>query len=79
MNTIQELWDSFNMLVVPTDASNVQRQEMRRSFYAGVEAMCRIQFSITAPEVSEDEAVKILSAVNDELNSFAQKVQQGKA
>ena len=76
MNTIKEQWDSFRMLVVPADASEVQLQETRRAFYAGAEAMMRIQFNIGDKDVSEDEGVAILSACHDEAEEVAQKVRK---
>lgn len=79
MNTIQEQWLLFLKLVVPKDAAPYQQQEMRRSFYAGAEAMMRIQFSISDPSISDDAAVQILEGLRQELTIFAQQVKQGKA
>jgi len=79
MNTVQEQWDEFRKLVVPKDAAPIQVQEMRRSFYAGVEAMLRIQWAIGEDSVSEDAGVAILEGIHDECQRFAQEVLGGKA
>ncbi len=79
MNTIQEQWESFAALVVPKDAPPVQRQEMRRAFYAGAEAMTRIQFAVGDKAMSEDAGVQVLEGCHDELRRFARQVAQGKA
>jgi len=79
MNTIQEQWISFEALVVPKNAHKVQRQEMRRSFYAGAEAMMRIQFQVGDESISEDAGVAILEGCRDEMKIFCEQVQNGKA
>jgi len=79
MNTIQEQWDVFSLMVVPKGASTVQKQEMRRAFYAGAEAMMRIQFTVGDNNMSETAGVQVLEGCRDELNRFAQQVAQGKA
>jgi len=77
MNTIQEQWNSFASLVVPKNAPPVQRQEMKRAFYAGAEALARIQFVISGPDMSEDAGVQILEGCHEELRLFAHQVSQG--
>ncbi|MBZ0086495.1 MAG: hypothetical protein K8F33_00100 [Thermomonas sp.] len=79
MNTVQEQWDGFRKLVVPKDAPEVQVTEMRRAFYAGVEAMLRIQWAIGDDAVSEDAGVAILEGVHDECRRFAEDVANGAA
>jgi len=79
MNTVQEQWESFSKLVVPKDAPEIQVTEMRRAFYAGVEAMLRIQWAIGDAAVSEDGAMAILEGVHDECQRFASEVVKGAA
>lgn len=79
MNTIQDQWNLFEATVLPKDAPDIQKQEMRRAFYAGAEAMARIQFAIGDKAVSEDAGVQILEGCHEELRSFASEVAQGKA
>lgn len=56
-NTIAEQWAAFEALVMPKDAPPVQRQEMRRAFYSGAEAMLRLQYAAGDPSVSEEGGV----------------------
>jgi len=79
MNTIQAQWSTFEAMVVPKKASPVQRQEMRRAFYAGAEAMMRIQWAIGDENISEDAGVQILEGCYDEVRRFALQVQNGDA
>lgn len=79
MNTIQAQWSTFEAMVVPKNAPPVQRQEMRRAFYAGAEAMMRIQWAIGDESISEDAGVAILEGCRDEAQRFALQVQNGSA
>jgi hypothetical protein len=79
LNTIQEQWDWFAKLVVPKDAPPIQQQEMRRAFYAGAEAMTRIQFAIADKDVSENAGIQILEGCHDELRRFALQMADGEA
>jgi hypothetical protein len=79
MNTILEQWESFSAMALPLDAPPIQRQEMRRAFYAGAEAMARIQFSVGDRAMSEDAGVQVLEGCHDELRGFARRVVEGKA
>lgn len=79
MNTVQEQWQTFEALVMPANAPPIQRQEMRRAFYAGAEAMMRVQWNIGGEEISEDAGVQILEGCRDELQRFAQQVANGTA
>ena len=79
MNTIQEQWESFATRVVPKDAPAIQRKEMRRAFYAGAEAMMRINFAIGHDSISEDAGIQILNGCQDECRRFAEQVAKGNA
>lgn len=79
MNTIAEQWALFSAAVMPKDAPPVQRQEMRRAFYAGAEAALRMQFAIGDKAVSEDAGVAIIEGWHDECRRFAQQVASGAA
>lgn len=72
MNTIQHYWESFEASVVPKTAGPVQRQEMRRAFYAGAIAMQSIQFTVGDEDISEDAAIGILEGCRLELEAFAE-------
>lgn len=79
MNTIADQWTAFDALVVPKSAGPAQRQEMRRAFYAGAEAMLRLQFSIGDEAVSEEAGVAMMEGWHDECRRFAVQVQEGNA
>jgi hypothetical protein len=79
MNTIQEQWSSFAALVVPKDAPAVQVTEMRRAFYAGAEAMMRINCAIGERRISEEAGMQILDGCMDEMKRFALQIAQGTA
>lgn len=68
MISIFEQWTSFNRQVVPPDASPIQREEMRRSFYAGATAMMGLMLTATAPE-NEQDCLDNLSALEAELDA----------
>lgn len=79
MNTIAQQWGAFEALVVPKDAPPVQRQEMRRAFYAGAEAMLRMQWEIGDKAVSETAGVAMMEGWHDECRRFAHQVAAGAA
>lgn len=75
-----EQWNEFARKVIPKDASPVQRQEMRRAFYAGAQSILFRVISAFAPETEPTEAdLQIMSDVNQELEDFAQAVKEGRA
>jgi len=79
MNTIQEQWSTFEKLVIPKIAPAIQRQEMRRAFYAGAEAMMRIQWNIGDKSISVDAGVAILEGCREEMKIFSKQVENGSA
>lgn len=79
MNTIQEQWNSFAQAAIPASAPAVQRSEMKRAFYAGAEAMMRIQYTIGGKDISEAAAMHILDGCQQETHDFARLVASGKA
>lgn len=79
MNTVQEQWDYFASMVVPKDAPDIQRTEMKRAFYAGAEAMMRINFAVGVDEISVEAGMQIFVGCEEECRRFAQLVADGKA
>jgi len=77
MNTIGEKWETFEKLVVPNGAPAIQRQEMRRAFYAGAEAMFSLQCGIA--DHSEEAAYAMLDMLKEEMQLFASDVREGRA
>lgn len=79
MNTIAEQWAVLEAAVIPKNAPPVQRQEMRRAFYAGAEAMLRLQWGVGDKAVSEDAGVAMMEGWHEECRLFAQQVAAGDA
>jgi len=75
-----EQWDQFARAVLPTNCAPVQRQEMRRAFYAGAQGILFRVIASFAPE-SEPTAsdMQVMEDLNQELQDFAKLVQQGRA
>ena len=78
MNTIQVQWNSFEKMVVPQDAPPIQRQEMKLAFYAGAEAMMRINFAVVHDSISVEAGFHILNSCHIECLEFADQVAEGK-
>lgn len=79
MRTIATEWASFEGKVIPWDAGSTQRQEMRRAFYAGAQAMLGIVHEIGSDDVSEDAGIAVLKGLADEGELFVQDVLAGRA
>ena len=77
MNTVQEQWELFLDQVVPPNATEIQVIEMRRSFYAGVGAMLRIQRNIHNSTASKEAKIVMLEEICDECVQFASNVIKG--
>lgn len=54
---VRDLWADFEASILPEDASDVQRQEMRRSYYAGAFALLDAVSAATSPgdEMTADD------------------------
>lgn len=75
---IEDQWIEFRGKVIPADAPPVQVIEMRRAFYAGVEALLRItQTAFDSSSEATDGDVQVLVDVESELKEFARLVQNG--
>lgn len=78
---VQALWNQFRTMVLHPAAPPGQIKEMRRAFYAGVEA-CLNRLSA---EMSEGDSLddpndqRAIIEVNDELQQFAKDVAEGRA
>ena len=74
-----EQWDQFARAVVPVGAPLVQRQEMRRAFYAGAQAILFRVIAAFAPEEEPTpEDLQIMSDLERELSDFAVAVKEGR-
>lgn len=78
---LHDLWRSFENEVIPLAASDVQRQEMKRAFYAGAQAVLFNIEDAFAEGLPPEEAGKVLPAIGVEIQRFVDKVaatKQGK-
>lgn len=79
MRKLASAWDTFVAAVLPPSAGPVQRQEMRRAFYAGAQAALLVTVAISEPEVSEEAGVATLEALHEECRQFAKAISEGRA
>lgn len=82
MKTIKAQWESFEAALLQ-EAPPIQRQEMRRAFYAGAQSFFGImQGSLSETddpnEVTEAD-LNLLDELEEELNQFAKDVVEGRA
>lgn len=79
MNTIADQWATFDRLILRS-ASDVQRREMRRAFYAGIHsALIFMRDTVGADDVSEDAGMALIQNWHDECLRFAQSIGNGDA
>lgn len=78
MNTIDDMWRSFEESVIPATAPPVQRQEMKKAFYAGASSILHMGLGVIGDEsVSENAGVAIIQGWQDECQMFAERVING--
>ena len=75
MNTIKYDWDEFEEKIIPKETSPIQRQEMKRSFYAGIQSILFKQIELS--DLDEDAAVAELDKIHKECNEFFDGVAKG--
>jgi len=76
MNTIAETWVTFEKLVLPKNASIIQRQEMQKAFYAGAHGMLMMTCNLGEKSISENAGVAIIESWHDECRRFALEIIQ---
>jgi len=75
MKTVQQEWESFSKEVFRgMDVSKTQSDEMRKAFFAGATAMLAMVQETGEPEISEDEGVARLDALQDEVVAFMRSI-----
>jgi hypothetical protein len=79
MNTLQSVWQTFEAQVIPRNAHQTQRQEMRRAFYAGSSAVLSIMLGVSGDDVSEEAGAMILDGLHKEARQFVADVSNGAA
>ncbi len=80
MKTIAQSWQTFEAQVLPKSAGAVQRQEMRRAFYAGFHGCltCMVQMADESGK-NDDIGVTMVQRLHDECARFAVDLQAGRA
>lgn len=69
--TVFEIWQLWKVAVLRDVTNPVQIEETRRAFYGGAAAMLDLMQRVAPDDVSEDQGVVILQALQDELKAFA--------
>lgn len=68
MNTAESKWNEFSEATMPKDASDIQTQEMKRSFYAGAFSMFNMVMDIS--DLDEETAAKKLTELDKEVQTY---------
>ena len=77
---MMEQWDEFARRILPANCSQVQRQETRRAFYAGAQAILFRVIAAFAPEAEPTaEDLQVMEDLDQELRDFAKLIEQGRA
>jgi len=82
ISLLDHQWRSFEAEVIPLAAPEVQREEMRRAFYAGAQGVLNTVNDAFAEGLPAEEVGKVLPAIGVEIDRFAQTVlarREGKA
>ena len=74
-----EQWDQFARAILPKDCSTIQRQEMRRAFYAGAQSIWFIVItSLSTEKETTEKDLEIMNDLHEELNNFTKLVTEGR-
>ena len=79
--SMAEQWDDFSLLVGLYNMSSVQRQEMRRAFYAGAASIMdamMVGFDTGDDEPTEED-MQYISSLHEEMTKFGKDIAAGKA
>lgn len=76
--TVRNEWDSYSLQVMDARSGDLQRQELRRAFYAGFSSAVGVITDI-GRSLGDDEALVAIRAVRAELLEFGADVTGGRA
>lgn len=80
MNTVESEWKRFESAVLPPNSCPAaQRKEMRRTFYAGAQAMFNLMDRLGDGAITEQGMQLVLEGIMRELKEFAIDVQTDRA
>jgi len=71
--SIALMWTAFAGAVLPPEASQIQRDEMRISFYAGFTECFKVMCDLT-DDLTEDHAAATLSRIDAEAREFCEQM-----
>ncbi len=74
MNTIQSEWADYNEQVMPDNAPEIQRTEMKKAFYAGAHSVMCVLRALGESEISDEAAGIAFSELNEECVDFLKEV-----
>lgn len=78
--TIAAQFATLEKACIPPNASDIQRQESKRFFYAGAGAVLNMLLhTVASPDVPEVAGVLILQTLHEEVALFVQQIQAGRA
>ena len=76
---IDTAWTDYSLEVLPLNATEVQRMETRRVFYAGAYAVMCAMVGIGDDSVSESDGINLMESMLQECEQFKSDVIAGKA
>lgn len=71
--TIALIWTQFAGAVLPVNASTVQREEMKKAFYAGFFECFSVHHDLVA-NIPDDEGIKVLERLFAEAKEFYKSI-----
>jgi hypothetical protein len=78
--SLADEWAEFSRLIVPRNAPEVQRVEMRRAWYAGAAAMFGLMTGgLDADHEPTDLDVAYVESLSEEIETFSRDLARGKA
>lgn len=82
--TLKAKWESYDTHVLPANASETQRVETRRAFYAGAQAMFGLIQTLgedSADDLNEptDAEIDQIEGWEKELQGFVEQIRAGEA
>lgn len=76
--TVQSKWESFSEVMFKgLDVSDVQRDEMKKAFFAGSASMLGIVLGTGDPDISDEQRFAQFYALEEELSQFMKNELEG--
>lgn len=77
---IDAAWRSYSEKVLPFNASDIQRQECRRAFYAGASSLFDGILTMLDPGTEPTDAdLDKMTAIHSEFEEYAKALSEGRA